>query len=103
MLGASPFKVFRTITFPLTKWALFAGAVMVFARSVDETGATIAVAKEVVTVPILLVNWIKSAEVGVLPLQVPAVGCMLLTIVSFAVILGSRLIIRIRAKRATFI
>mgnify|MGYP000064702637 CR=1 FL=1 len=103
VLGASPFKVFRTITFPLTKWALFAGAVMVFARSVDETGATIAVAKEVVTVPILLVNWIKSAEVGVLPLQVPAVGCMLLTMVSFVVILGSRLVIRIRAKRATFV
>ncbi|RLG59323.1 hypothetical protein DRN86_04430, partial [Candidatus Geothermarchaeota archaeon] len=56
----------------------------------DETGATIAVARETYTVPVLLVDWIKKAERGLIPSGVPAIGCAILTAVSFFVILISK-------------
>lgn len=40
-LGASPVRSFMTITFPLSLPGLFAGAVLGFARSIGEFGATI--------------------------------------------------------------
>ena len=40
-LGASPLKVFFTVTLPLAKNGLLAGAVLCFARSLGEFGATI--------------------------------------------------------------
>ncbi|MEM3041092.1 MAG: ABC transporter permease subunit, partial [Nitrososphaerota archaeon] len=61
-LGSRPFGVFRNVIVPLTKYSIFSGAVMVLTRSVDETGATIAVAKEIRTAPILLVEWIRNPE-----------------------------------------
>ena len=59
-LGAKPLGVFRTIVFPLTKYSLLSGAIMVFTRSVSETGATIAVTSNLVTAPVLLVSWIRE-------------------------------------------
>jgi thiamine transport system permease protein len=58
-LGANPLKVFRTVTFPLTKSGFLAGAVMAFTRSLSETGATMAVAVETKTAPVLIVEWVK--------------------------------------------
>lgn len=40
-LGASPFKVFRTVTLPLILPAVLAGAVLGFAKALGEFGATI--------------------------------------------------------------
>jgi len=40
-LGASPWRMFRTITLPLASPGLLAGAVLGFARSIGEFGATI--------------------------------------------------------------
>jgi ABC-type sulfate transport system permease component len=60
-LGARPLTVFRTVIMPLTKYSLFAGTIMMFARSVDETGATLAVSKELKTAPVLLVSWVRGA------------------------------------------
>lgn len=40
-LGASPFKVFLTITLPLSYHGLLAGGVLAFSRSLGEFGATI--------------------------------------------------------------
>lgn len=59
-LGAPPLRVFRKITIPLTKYSLLSGAILVFTRSVDETGATSAVSKTLKTAPILLVSWIQG-------------------------------------------
>jgi molybdate transport system permease protein len=43
-LGASPFRVFVTITLPLARPAVAAGAVLAFARSIGEFGATMMIA-----------------------------------------------------------
>ena len=40
-LGASPFRVFRTVTIPLVAPGIAAGAVLCFARALGEFGATI--------------------------------------------------------------
>jgi len=89
-LGASPFSVFRTLTLPLAGNALFAGALMAFTRSMDETGATIAVAQDVRTAPLLLVDWVQGAQAGSLPVSRAAWGCVWLTAASFAAMLVSR-------------
>ncbi len=94
-LGGRPFTVFRTIILPLTKYSLIAGAVMVFTRSVSETGATLAVT-ELKTAPVLLVNWVKgtvnatSMEIGL--------GCGILVVFSFIILLVLRLFAREKGR-----
>jgi len=61
-LGAKPLAVFRTIILPLTKYSILSGAIMVFTRSVSETGATVAVVTTLKTAPVVLVNWVKHPE-----------------------------------------
>ncbi|MGF3522611.1 MAG: ABC transporter permease, partial [Candidatus Bathyarchaeia archaeon] len=95
-LGAKPFGVFRTIIFPLTKYSLLSGAIMVFTRSVSETGATLAVTSTLQTAPVLLVNWIKKV--------VPASGLDIalasgfLVLFSFIILLALRLVIGRKEK-----
>ena len=89
-LGALPFRIFRKITLPLTKYALLSGAILVFTRSVDETGATSAVSKTLKTAPILLVNWIKGT-VSVTPTE-RALGVGFLVATSFLALVVLRLI-----------
>jgi thiamine transport system permease protein len=91
-LGARPFTVFRTIILPLTKYSLFAGVIMLFARSVDETGATLAVSTSVRTVPVLLVDWVKG-KVPASPLDI-ALGAGLLVLISFIILIVLRLTVR---------
>ncbi len=94
-LGGRPFTIFRTIILPLTKYSLFAGAIMVLTRSVSETGATLAVT-ELKTAPVLLVDWVKdgvkatSMEIGL--------GCGILIVFSFIILLILRLFTRERAR-----
>jgi len=93
-LGARPFAVFRTIILPLSKYSLFAGTIMMFARSVDETGATLAVVTQLQTVPVLLVGWVKKTTV---PLATPldiALGAGVLVLFSFIILLVLRLVVR---------
>jgi len=61
-LGASGFTVFRTITLPLMKEGLIAGAVLAFTRSLGETGATIILSGLVETAPILIVGFRRQLE-----------------------------------------
>jgi len=91
-LGGRPFTVFRTIILPLTKYSLFAGAIMVFTRSVDETGATLAVVTQLRTAPVLLVEWVKGT-VQATPLDI-GLGCAILVLLSFIILLVSRLLVR---------
>jgi len=91
-LGARPFTVFRTIILPLTKYSLFAGTIMMFARSVDETGATLAVVTGVKTVPVLLVDWVR----GTVPASAMdiALGAGLLVLFSFIILLVLRIVVK---------
>jgi thiamine transport system permease protein len=92
ILGARPFTVFRTIILPCTKYSLFAGALLVFTRSVDETGATLAVVSKLKTAPVLLVNWVKGT-IKVTPSDI-SLGIGFLVVLSFAVLLVLRLAVR---------
>ena len=91
-LGSRPFTVFRTIILPLTKYSLLAGAIMVFTRSISETGATLAVVTELQTVPVLLVSWVKPGS-GMAPSQI-GLGCGFLIVLSFIILLILRLVAR---------
>ncbi|MFX0006130.1 MAG: ABC transporter permease [Promethearchaeota archaeon] len=61
-LGASGITVFRTITVPLMKEGLIAGAVLAFTRSLGETGATIILSGLVETAPILIVGFRRQLQ-----------------------------------------
>lgn len=89
-LGATPLRVFMKITLPLTKYSLLSGAILVFTRSVDETGATSAVSKALKTAPVLLVDWIRGT-VQVTP-QERALGVGFLVLTSFLALVALRFI-----------
>jgi ABC-type sulfate transport system permease component len=59
-LGASNLTVFRRITLPNIKQGIIAGSIMVFTRSLGETGATIVVMGSIRTVPVLIVDWVEA-------------------------------------------
>jgi thiamine transport system permease protein len=90
-LGAKPLGVFRTIIFPLTKYSMFSGAIMVFTRSVSETGATLAVT-QLKTAPVVLVDWVKG-KVAATSLEI-GLGCGFLILISFIILLALRLVVR---------
>jgi thiamine transport system permease protein len=90
-LGAKPLGVFRTIVFPLTKYSMLSGAIMVFTRSVSETGATVAVSSTLETAPVLLVNWIRKV-VPATNLDI-ALGAGFLILFSFIILLVLRLVV----------
>ncbi len=98
-LRAKPFTVFRSIVLPLTKYSILSGAIIVFTRSVSETGATLAVTTNLQTAPVLLVNWVNSLR-GVTP-PIPGVNaltvglaCGFLILFSFIILLALRLLTR---------
>lgn len=98
-LGATPLRVFRKITLPLTKYSLLSGAILVFTRSVDETGATSAVSKVLKTAPVLLVDWIRGT-VQVTP-EERALGVGFLVMTSFLALVALRLIALRKPKGRT--
>ena len=63
-LGASPLTTFRKVLFPLTIPAIFSGAVLAFARSLGETGATIVVSSVYTTAPIAVIGWVSQFKFG---------------------------------------
>jgi ABC-type spermidine/putrescine transport system permease subunit II len=90
-LGASPLTTFRKILFPLTLPAIFSGAVMAFARSLGETGATLVVASVYTTAPIAVISWVSQFKFG------PAAFLgSLLIIVASAIILPIEFILQKR-------
>ncbi|MCL5876745.1 MAG: ABC transporter permease subunit [Candidatus Bathyarchaeota archaeon] len=98
-LGAKPLTVFRTIVWPITKYSVLSGAIIVLTRSVSETGATLAVATQLQTAPVLIVNWVNSVRGTISPIEgVNALNvglaCGLLILFSFIVLLTLRLLTR---------
>jgi thiamine transport system permease protein len=99
ILGAKPFAVFRTIILPLVKYSFFAGAIIMFTRSVSETGATVAVlpsSSALQTAPVLLVKLIKplTTSTGVGVSSLVGLGCGFLILFSIAILLVLRFLIR---------
>jgi thiamine transport system permease protein len=87
-LGAKPLGVFKTIILPLTKYSIISGAILVFTRSISETGATLAVT-HLPTAPVIIVQWVK----GSLPAATIGLGCGILILFSFLILLALRLIV----------
>jgi len=91
-LGAKPFSVFSSILLPLTKYSILSGAIMVFTRSVSETGATVAVVTSLRTAPVVIVEWVKgtvtanSLEIGL--------GAGILVVLSFLILFLLRFVTR---------
>jgi thiamine transport system permease protein len=97
-LGAKPLGVFRTVIFPLTKYSMFSGAIMVFTRSVSETGATLVVSN-LKTAPVLLAKyWVTPymENPNTAPVTRVEIGlaCGFLILLSFIILLVLRLVTR---------
>lgn len=84
-LGASPYRTLRTITLPLIIPSVLAGMVMAFMRSISETGATLAVSKNISTVPVLIVNLVNAGQ-----FPEAAVACLILFAISFVLLIIMR-------------
>ena len=94
-LGAKPFGVFRTIILPLTKYSILSGAILVFTRSISETGATLAVTS-LRTAPVVLLDWVPRLGKQVkpaTPLEI-GLGCGYLILFSFMILLVLRLVVK---------
>ncbi|ROV58321.1 molybdate ABC transporter permease subunit [Vibrio ponticus] len=87
-LGASPLKVFFTITLPLTLPGVITGTMLAFARSLGEFGATISfvsnIPGETQTIPLAMYTFIETPG--------SEMEAMRLCIISIAIALGSLLI-----------
>jgi ABC-type sulfate transport system permease component len=98
-LGAKPLGVFRTIVLPLTKYSILSGAVLVFTRSISETGATLAVTN-LRTAPVVLVDWVPrlgSQKIPATPLEI-GLGCGYLILLSFIVLLVLRFVVKEKGR-----
>lgn len=93
-LGASPWRVFRTITLPLCVPGIISGAVLCFARSLGEFGATVTFAGSIEgrtrTIPAAIYAW--SQTPGGDPPAMRLMGLSLL--ISVAALVASGLLAR---------
>jgi molybdate transport system permease protein len=84
-LGASPVKIFFTITLPLTIPGIITGTMLSFARSLGEFGATISfvsnIPGETQTIPLAMYNFIETPG--------SEAEAMRLCVISIAIALGS--------------
>jgi len=80
MLGAPPLTVFRTVSLPLFKSGLIAGAILVFTRSLSETGATMMVAGLFSTASTIVVDYKKAQDI-------PSAAAVSIVLIAVAVLL----------------
>ncbi|UCG37024.1 MAG: iron ABC transporter permease [Candidatus Bathyarchaeota archaeon] len=92
-LGASSFTTFRKVLVPLMIPGVFSGAVLAFARSLGETGATIIVSGVSSTASIAIVRWTAEFK-----LATASFMGSLLVIIAAAIILPVEVYLR-RGKR----
>jgi len=84
-LGASPIKVFYSITLPLISPGILAGTVLAFARSLGEFGATITfvsnIPGETRTLPLAIYSFLQTpgGDAGAFRLVVLSIGIALLS------------------------
>jgi thiamine transport system permease protein len=100
-LGGHPFTSFRRVTLPLMKYSVMAGATIVFTRSLAETGATVALSTNLMTAPVLIVNWVKSLLSNAPGHQTPTqigLGCGILILFSILILIVLGRFVRVRRK-----
>jgi len=90
-LGADGAVIFRRVVLPVIKPSVAAGAVLAFARSLNETGATLAVYPEAITAPVYIVGLVKAGR-----MDLAGLATLLLGGVSFGVIYALRKAARVR-------
>ena len=62
-LGGSPVSVFRTVSAPMAKEGIIAGAILAFTRSLGETGASLLLAGVYETAPIQIVSFMNGFRI----------------------------------------
>ena len=86
-LGASPWRVFLDVTFPLARRGILAGLMLAFARSLGEFGATLMVAGNIPgktqTLPLAIYDLVQANRAAEANAAV-----LLMTIVAFALLFG---------------
>lgn len=98
-LGAKPVQAFARVTFPSVRPAILAGSIMAFTRSVGETGATVSVVgPRLETVPVLIVNLITNPDPARRDYYGAALAQIALLAISFATILGMRVVVQRRRR-----
>ncbi|MCR9909437.1 molybdate ABC transporter permease subunit [Vibrio campbellii] len=103
-LGASPLKVFLTITLPLTIPGIITGTMLSFARSLGEFGATISfvsnIPGETQTIPLAMYNFIETpgAEMEAARLCIISIALALSTLM-ISEWLNRKAVARLGAKR----
>ena len=100
-LGAGPVRAFFTVTLPLTAPGILTGAILGFARSLGEFGATITfvsnIPGETRTLPIALYTLVQAPGGEAAAMRLVAVSVAL----AFAALLASELVARrLRARMA---
>lgn len=84
-LGGPPISVFRTITAPMAKEGIIAGAVLAFTRSLGETGATIVLSGVFQTAPVQIVSFMETFRI-----PETAFLSIVLIVVSITLLVGVR-------------
>ncbi len=86
-LGSSEWKIFRTVTFPLSWPGIISGTVLAFARAIGEFGATLMIAGNIPgktqTIPTAIYFAVESGKTEMANKLV-----LIMTIFSFALIFG---------------
>nr|WP_222939864.1 molybdate ABC transporter permease subunit [Photobacterium sp. BZF1] len=98
-LGASPLKVFFTITLPLTLPGVLTGAILAFARALGEFGATITfvsnIPGETQTIPLAMYSFIETPGAE----DQAARLCVIAIVIALASILASEWLSRMARQR----
>ncbi len=93
-LGAGPWRVFRTITLPLSLPGVLAGAVLGFARSLGEFGATITFVSNVPgqtqTLPLAIYSALQRPDGDAIALRLSALSI----VIALAALIASELLAR---------
>jgi len=93
-LGAPPWKVFLTVTLPLTTPGIIAGAVLCFSRSLGEFGATMAFVGNIPgvtrTLPLAIYNYTHVPDGEAAALRLATLSIVLALLALFASHLISR-------------
>ncbi|MGQ9618294.1 MAG: ABC transporter permease [Candidatus Aminicenantia bacterium] len=92
-LGASHLKAFLTVTFPLSRRGIIAGAILTWAKAIGEFGATITVAGTMAmkteTLPIAIFMRLATADI-----EGTVIIILIIIIIGLAVLYGIRLVTR---------
>lgn len=98
-LGASPVRIFFTITLPLTIPGIITGTMLSFARSLGEFGATISfvsnIPGETQTIPLAMYNFIETPGSETQAMRL----CIISIAIALSSLIASEWLSRVGAKR----